>query len=177
MVGHLDCIAYSSLHVVYVSTKHIAYFLSSFFCLFSLFPYLYVGVPWPWADCYRWAHLKISRRHRLLRAFLLFIYAFMSFPFHVVLWHLYVKFLWTCVFTLCFDNGGVHNLLVGSEPIHCDCYLYVCIYRFQTYLSYPWWGWTLILSYWCLFLSYPWWGDTLWFILLSLLLLFCYSRA
>ena len=39
---HID-----SCHVVIVPTKHIAYFLSSFLCLFSLFFYLYVGVPWP----------------------------------------------------------------------------------------------------------------------------------
>ena len=47
LVGHRDCIAYSSISCCYVSTKHIAYFLSFFFCLFSLFLYLYVGVPWP----------------------------------------------------------------------------------------------------------------------------------
>ena len=47
-------------------------------------------------------------------------YAFMSFTFHVVLWHLYAKFPLDIVFMLCFDNGGVHHLLVGSEPTHCD---------------------------------------------------------
>ena len=40
MVGHSGCITCRSFHVDYVSTKHIAYFLSSFFCFvfsFSLF--------------------------------------------------------------------------------------------------------------------------------------------
>ena len=36
------------------------------------------------------------------------------------------------VFMLCFDNGGVHNLLVGSEPTHCIGYLYIRICRFKT---------------------------------------------
>ena len=39
---HID-----SCHVVIVPTKHIAYFLSLFFCCFSLFFFFFVGVPWP----------------------------------------------------------------------------------------------------------------------------------
>ena len=87
--------------------------------------------------------MKISRRHRLLRAYLLFIYAFMSF--HSMLYYdtFMSTFRWTFVLQLCFDNGGVHNLLVGCEPIHCNLYPILFIYRFQTYLSYPWWGDTL----------------------------------
>ena len=57
-------------------------------------------------------------------------YAFMSFTFHVVLWHLYAEFPLDIVFMLCFDNGGVHHLLVGSEPTHCDGYVSFYFYRF-----------------------------------------------
>ena len=67
-----------------------------------------------------------------LESNLYFIYAFMSFSFHVVLWHLYAKFPLDIVFMLCFDNGGVHHLLVGSEPTHCDGYVSICIHRFKT---------------------------------------------
>ena len=48
---------------------------------------------------------------------------------------LYVDFpLNTCIM-LRFDNGGVHNLLVGSEPTHCIGYLYVCITGFKLLYS------------------------------------------
>ena len=86
-------------------------------------------------------------------------------------------FLWTFVLKLCFDDGGVHNLLVGSEPIHCSYYLSLCIYRLQTLLSYPWWGGTSILHIVSYIVSYLWWGDTFMFILLFLFLLLSYSRA
>ena len=61
---------------------------------------------------------------------------------------------------LCFDNGGVHNLVVGSEPTHCNGYLYVYIYRFKLY--YPTLGgvklYGLCLNY-CYLLLYDLPGD------------------
>ena len=80
--------------------------------------------------------------------------------------------LWTYVFTYIFDNGCVHNLLVGSEPTHCSDYLSLCFYRLQILLSYPWWGETSILHIVGYIVSYLWWGDAFMFILL--LLFYCF---
>ena len=35
------------------------------------------------------------------------------------------------------DNGGVHNLLVGSEPTHCIGYLPLCILHINACLYPP----------------------------------------
>ena len=116
-----------------------------------------------------------SRRHRLLRAF---IYVFMSFTllhFHIVLWHLFVTFPWTYVFKLCFDNGCVHNLLVGSEPTHCIYILLLCIYRLQTLLYYPLVEWNLYFVYYWLFVSSFWRVDV--FMIILLLLFYCFLIA
>ena len=56
-----------------------------------------------------------------------FIYAFLSFHFHIVVWHFMSTLRWTLVCMLCFDNGGVHRLLVGSEPTHCNGYVSIYI--------------------------------------------------
>ena len=133
--------AYSSISCCYVSTKHIAYFLSSFLCLFSLFPYLYVGVPWPWAHRYRWACLKNSTTTSTLESVLYLFTLICHFIVHVVLWHVYVNFLWTCVVMLCFDNGSVHHLVVGSEPTHCDGYLSLCILHIDACCILPFEAW------------------------------------
>ena len=133
---------YSSISCCYVSTKHIAYFLSlSLLCLFSLFPYLYVGVPWPWADRYRWACLKNSTTTSALES-AFFIYFTPLCHFHFILYYdtSMSTFRWTCILTLCFDNEGVHHLVVGSEPTHCDSYLSLCILRINACLYPPFGG-------------------------------------
>ena len=148
MVGHSGCIAYSPLHVVYVSTKHIAYFFLLSFVVFSFFLFI-CRCTVALSRLPQVSILGDSRRHRLLKAF---IYVFMSFMlFHIMLYcdtclslfreHMYFDYV--------FDNGCVHFLLVGSEPIHCSYYLFLCICRLQISLSYPWWGWTSIFAYCC----------------------------
>ena len=76
-----------------------------------------------------------------------------------------------------FDNGCVHNLLVGSEPTHCSYYPFLCISMLLT--CYPTFGGVkpLLLHIVTFIVSYPWWGDAFMFILLLLYLLLSYSRA
>ena len=57
----------------------------------------------------------------------MYIYAFMSFTFHVRTMALVCRISLDIVLMLCFDNGSVHHLVVGSEPTHCDGYLSLCI--------------------------------------------------
>ena len=61
----------------------------------------------------------------------------LSYHFHFILYYdtFMSTFHWTHVFMLCFDNGGVHNLLVGSEPIYCSYCLYYVSTGFK--LIYP----------------------------------------
>ena len=147
--------AYSFIHVVYVPTKHIAYFLSSFLCLFSLFPYLYVGVPWPWAVRFRWASMDSTTTPALESASFYLFYAFSSFTFHVSyygtcmpvsLGHcIYIMFLTMGVFTT--------SWWVVNQPIVMVIFLYA--FYILMFILYPtiWWGetlrFTLILCFIC----------------------------
>ena len=84
-------------HFVYVSTKHIAYFSLSFFCCFSLFSYVYVGVPWPW----ELLHVSIMGVSRHLRLWEHFFYVVKLFHFILLLWHVLVTFIGSCCIYLC----------------------------------------------------------------------------
>ena len=163
--------------MLFVSTKHIAYFLSSFFCLFSLFPYLYVGVPWPWAINYRWAIMEIhedtgSWEH----PFYLFIFSChfisccnMTLVYQLSFGHLYWSYVLTMeVFTI--------SWWVVNQSIVAIIFLYAST---GWKLSYPTLGGVklLILHIVGSIVSYLWWGDSFKFIFLLLYLLLSYSWA
>ena len=173
LVGHRDCMAYSFISCRYVPTKHIAYFLSFFLCLFSLFSYLYVGVPWPWAVNFRWASMDIhddtgSWEHHfslfILRFYVIYISCCtMALVCRIFLWTLYLCYVLTMgVFTT--------SWWVVNQPIVVAMFL-IASTGFKTFLSYPWWGGTSNFSYCRSFLSYLWWGETFAYVILLLLLL------
>ena len=152
--------AYSFIHVAYVPTKHIAYFLSFFLCLFSLFSYLYVGVPWPWAVRFRWASTDFHDDIGSWEQPLLYLrFLVISFPYCIMtllcrlsVEHcIYVMFLTMGVFTT--------SWWVVNQPI------VMVIFPYVFYI--------LLLK----LVSYLWWGDTLRFMLILSLLLLSYSRA
>ena len=83
---------------------------------------------------------------------------------------------WTYVFILCFDNGGVHNLLVGSEPIHCSYYFLYASTGFK--LIYPTFGGVELLFYILMSILYPTLGGvTPYAYIVIIVLLLSYSRA
>ena len=136
-----DALHIDSCHVVIVPTKHIAYFLSFFLCLFFLFFLFICRCSLALSRTLQVSKHGFPRRHRLLRA-LSFILFMLSCHLHFmfVLWLLYAEFHWTLYLYYVFDNGSVHHLVVGSEPTHCDGYLSLCILHIYAYLvSYHWW--------------------------------------
>ena len=54
-----------------------------------------------------------------------------------VLWLLYAEFPWTLYLYYVFDNGGVHYLVMGSEPTHCDDYLSLLHFTYYCLILYP----------------------------------------
>ena len=125
LVGHRDCMAYSFISCRYVPTKHIAYFLSFFLCLFSLFSYLYVGVPWPWAVRFRWASMDFHDDTGSWERFLLLYLRFTVISFHVVVWHFMPNFLGHCTYIM-FLTMGVFTTSwwVVNQPIVMVIFLY-----------------------------------------------------
>ena len=87
-----DCITCSSHHFDYVSTNYIAYFSLSFFCCFSLFSYVYVGVLWPWAHLPQVSLVGASLSTSAFENVSLCTYVIYVISFHIVPWHLYVTF-------------------------------------------------------------------------------------
>ena len=152
--------AYSFIHVVYVPTKHIAYFLSFFLCLFSLFFLFICRCSLALSRTLQVSKLGYSTTTSALESNLYFIYASTSFTFHVRIMALVCQIPLDIVLMFYFDNGGVHNLLVGSEPTHCDGYASLCILHIAAYL-----------------VSYHWWGETLWFMTILCFICFMICRA
>ena len=101
--------------------------LSSFVCFpfFPIYMQVFLGLE-PQLQVSRfWIHTTTSALESNLY-FILSLSCHLHFMF--VLWRLYARFPLDILLMLCLDNGSAHNLLVGSEPTHCCCYLYLCIF-------------------------------------------------
>ena len=93
-------VAFHIVHcILYVSTKHIAYFSLLFFCCFSLFSYLYVGILWPWAIYPTGEHVW---SFSTTPAFESILFMYLCYCTFILLWHLLVTFYSNVCIFLCF---------------------------------------------------------------------------
>ena len=123
------------------------------------------------------SHLKNSTTTSALESNIYFILSLSChFIFHVLLWHVYVNFLWTCITMLCFDNGSAHNLLVGSEPTHCCRYLYLRIPLFRLVIL-PLLGLKLLNFPYCWHILYPTFGGVIPYAFIVIIALFALCFA
>ena len=143
----MHCIQFHVMLLLFLLSIQLIFSLPSFVCFLSFPIYMQVFCGFEPIATGEQAWI-FTTTPALESTFLYLFYAFMSFTFHVVLWHLYAEFPLDIVFMLCIDNGGVHNLLVGSEPTHCSCYLHLrlsmlwnrYLYIYKPIVSYLWWG-------------------------------------